>query len=636
MKISQPFTPLARRIALAWLLGVLVACTPSAGTNANPTQPAKAPVSIPVGSSATKGGGDDALVTIVEFSDFQCPFCGRVVPTLKQIAETYGAKARVVFKHNPLPFHKEAPYAAQAAWAAQQQGKFWEMHDVLFENMRELKPESIEQYAAKLGLDMARFKADVSSDAAKAAVQADMAMAAKLGARGTPHFFVNGKRLPGALPFDRFKEAIDAEVAAVEKLRAAGATPADAYDARVQANFEMPAPPQAPARPDDKAVYAIEPGSSYAKGGAEPLVTIIEFSEFECPFCSRVNPTIKQILDTYGDDVRVVFKHNPLPFHKNAKGAAKAALAAGAQGKFWEMHDVLFANQRALTAEQLTGYAQQLGLDMARFEADMASDALDKVVAADMAQAATFGALGTPNFFVNGRNLVGAQPFDNFKKLIDEELAKAKAALASGTPRAGVYKALTGKGLTKAAAPQGAPPEDDNKVYPVRVNPEDGVKGNPSAPVTIVEFSDFQCPFCTRVNPTIKQIFDTYGDKVRVVFKHNPLPFHKEAPLASEAALAAGAQGKFWEMHDALFANQRALQRADLDKYAAQLGLNLEQFAADLDSRKYKAQVDADLKHGAEIGVRGTPNFFINGKKLVGAQPFEAFKTKIDEALKGK
>jgi protein-disulfide isomerase len=195
---------------------------------------------------------------------------------------------------------------------------------------------------------------------------------------------------------------------------------------------------------------------------------------------------------------------------------------------------------------------------------------------------------------------------------------------------------LTSKGKTKAAAPQRRAPKEDNKVYDVKVGPKDGLKGNPKAPVTIVEFSDFQCPFCSRVNPTISKIMKTYGDQVRVVFKHNPLPFHKDAPLASEASLAAGAQGKFWEMHDLLFKNQRKLKRADLDAYATQLGLDIEKFKSDLDQHTFKAQVDADLAQARSLGVRGTPNFFINGKKLTGAQPYERFKAKIDEALKGK
>ena len=162
------------------------------------------------------------------------------------------------------------------------------------------------------------------------------------------------------------------------------------------------------------------------------------------------------------------------------------------------------------------------------------------------------------------------------------------------------------------------------------------VKGKKDAAITIVEFSEFQCPFCSRVNPTIAQIQKEYGDKVRVVFKHNPLSFHKDAPLAAEAALAAAAQGKGWEMHDLMFKNQRALKRPELEKYAAEIGLNIAKFKADLDAGKYKAQVAADQKLAGELKARGTPHFFINGRRLAGAQPYPAFKALIDETLEAK
>jgi protein-disulfide isomerase len=511
------------------------------------------------------------------------------------------------------------------------------MHDILFANQRKLKSADLEGYAQKLGLDMKRFKADMQSASYDKVIAADQALAARFGARGTPGFFINGRNLRGAQPFTNFKKIIDEEVKKAEALIAKGTPRKDVYRALTKRGKTKAAPPPQRKRPsaDDKTVYNIKPGKSYAKGGSEPLVTIIEFSEFQCPFCSRVIPTLKQIHKTYGDDVRVVFKHSPLSFHKDAQPASKAALAAGEQGKFWEMHDLLFANQRKLKTADLEGYAKQLGLNMTRFQGDMADARFDDRIKADQALGARFGARGTPNFFINGRNLRGAQPFPSFKRIIDEEIKKAKALIAKGTARKDVYAALTGKGKTKAAAPaRRAPPPEDKKVYTVKVGPNDAIKGNPKAAVTIVEFSDFQCPFCSRVNPTLSKLLKTYKDQVRVVFKHSPLAFHKDAPLASEAALAAGAQGKFWEMHDKLFANQRKLKRPDLERYGAQLGLDMKRFKADLDNRSFKAQVDADLAQARKIGVRGTPNFFINGRKLTGARPYEQFKAKVDQALK--
>jgi protein-disulfide isomerase len=162
------------------------------------------------------------------------------------------------------------------------------------------------------------------------------------------------------------------------------------------------------------------------------------------------------------------------------------------------------------------------------------------------------------------------------------------------------------------------------------------VKGPRNAPVQIVAFSDFQCPFCSRVNPTMEQIEKAYENKVAIYFKQYPLPFHDKAPLAAEAALAAHEQGKFWQMHDKLFGNQQALDRASLENYAQELGLDMAKFKSALDTGKFKDQVQKDLAQGSSAGVNGTPSFVINGKLLVGAQPFDEFKKMIDAELAKK
>jgi len=202
-------------------------------------------------------------------------------------------------------------------------------------------------------------------------------------------------------------------------------------------------------KPDPSATYKVAVGDAQAKGSADALVTIVEWSDFQCPYCGRVPPTLEQISEAYGPDVRVAFKHNPLGFHPRAKPAALAAEAAGRQGKFWEMHDKLFENQKALTDENFVAWAGELGLDAAQFKKDLSDPALSKKIDAQQKQGTTFGARGTPAFFINGRYLSGAQPFANFKKLIDEEKAKAEKLIAAGTPRAKVYEKVIAKGRTK-------------------------------------------------------------------------------------------------------------------------------------------------------------------------------------------
>ena len=170
--------------------------------------------------------------------------------------------------------------------------------------------------------------------------------------------------------------------------------------------------------------------------------------------------------------------------------------------------------------------------------------------------------------------------------------------------------------------------------YNVNIAADDPALGNVTAPVTIVEFSDFQCPFCQRVVPTIKRITQTYGDRVRVVWKDFPLTqIHPQAFKAAEAAQCAREQGKFWEYHDQLFANQRALEPEFLKKYAADTGLDASKFAGCLDSARFAERVQGGISAGSSLGVGSTPSLFINGRMLSGAQPYETFAAIIDEEL---
>ncbi|HEX5659644.1 MAG TPA: thioredoxin domain-containing protein [Polyangiales bacterium] len=158
--------------------------------------------------------------------------------------------------------------------------------------------------------------------------------------------------------------------------------------------------------------------------------------------------------------------------------------------------------------------------------------------------------------------------------------------------------------------------------------------GPADAKVTIVEFSDFQCPYCSRAAEATHKVKEKYGDKVRFVFRQFPLSFHKDAHTAAEASLAANAQGKFWEFHDKLFANQQKLDRASLEGYAKELGLNVDKFKKSLDSKEYVAAVDGELKMGEDVAVQGTPTMFLNGARIADPTNFEAISSQIDEALK--
>ncbi len=362
------------------------------------------------------------------------------------------------------------------------------------------------------------------------------------------------------------------------------------------------------------------------KGNPNAKVTIVEFSDYECPFCSRVEPTVKQILDAYPNDVRVAFINAPLPFHQNALPAAKAAVAAmklGGKDAYWKMHDKLFANQKALTMDNFKAFAAEIGIDAAAFEVAMNSSEVANYVAQGQKAAQDAGVNGTPSFSINGVQFVGAQPFDNFKRAIDAEIERANGLATQCN--------IAGDALYKQAVKKAPKPQSEMRAY---IDIENApVLGDANAPVTIIEFTDFQCPFCSRANNTIHELLDKNPGKAKLVFRSYPLPFHDKAQLAHQAAEAAKAQGKFWEYYDLLFANQQKLDRDSLIAFAKQIGLNEVKFIADMDSAAAATAVKNDLELGSKAGVNGTPHFLINGRVLSGAQPLDAFQSALNAEL---
>ncbi len=395
-------------------------------------------------------------------------------------------------------------------------------------------------------------------------------------------------------------------------------------DAHTQATAQQPSRP--PPR-SDTTVFRIPIDNSPVEGSPDALVTLVEFSDYQCPFCGRAHTTIQQLQKDYGTRLRVVMKEFPLGMHPMARPAAMAALAAGAQGKYWEMHDKLFANQRALDPASLEQYAREVGLDMARFKADLTNPTLAARIEKDTALGTSVGVTGTPAIFINARRMAGgASPIEVFKALIDEELAKAEGMVRSGIPASEVYARIIDKGQTPGVG--GGKP-----VRKVDAPADSPAFGPEFAKVTIVEWSDFQCPYCSRAAPTVEKLRENYGKDVRFVFRNLPLPMHPNARIAAQAAMAAHAQGKFWPMHDQLFANQAALDRESLERTAEKLGLDMARFRADIDSAEVKARIAADEAAASAAGVRATPSLYVNGRLYEGAPPWEAFKADIDREI---
>jgi protein-disulfide isomerase len=597
---------------------------------------------VPVSAADPSWGNANAPVTLVEFSDLQCPFCNRMNATLDQLRQNYGpTKLRIVWKNNPLPFHNHARPAAEVAMALYEKGGaswFWQFHNAVFQKGL-TGPEVIVDSFKFTGLSEQQVNALVARGSAARKVDDDLALGRQTGVQGTPASFINGVFLSGAQPYERFSAIIDEQLVAANQLVGKGVPLGQIY-ARLSTENKLKAPPAPPASPshpadDDKSVWRVPVGTSPARGNAAAPVTMIMFSDYQCPFCVRAAATVATLATDYGDKLRVVFKNNPLPFHPRAEPSAELALEARAQkgdAGFWKVNDLLWARSGKLEDQELEGIAAAAGLNVAAVTKAISTHKHKALIDQDADLADEVMAMGTPHFFINGVRVVGAQPLEKFKEVIDAQLAVAKAEIAKGTPAAKVYEALQKDAKTPP------PPEKKTLPAPTKDSPS---RGPATAKVTVQIIADFQCPFCKRVNPTLTELDAAYPGKLRFVWRNKPLPMHANAPLAAEAAMEAFAQkgsAGFWKMHDLMFANlgeqPDALERPSLERYAAAVGLDAGKFAAALDGHTHKAFVDAESKMADDAGITGTPGFVINGYFVSGAQPLSKFKKLVDRAFK--
>jgi protein-disulfide isomerase len=593
---------------------------------------------VPITSADPTWGSRTALATVVFFGDFQCPFTGRATRTIAALEEKYGPRdVRIVWKNYPLPFHPHAHEAAEAAEAVQMLGKndaFWKFYAAAFANQAELSPASYETWAAAAGVDIGSFKQLEAAHAGEAKVEADLALGKRLSVNGTPAFFINGVMLNGAQPVEKFVAVIDAEVEKAKAKIAAGTSPDRVYVAMAAENFQAhpPATESPVVKEDTTTVFKVPIGNAPVRGAATAKVTIVEFADFQCPFCKKAEDTLAKVRSTYGDRVRIVWRDEPLPFHPRALPAAELAREARAEKGttgFWTVHDALFASQPKLEDGDLEAIARSAGLDVAKVNLAIAKNLYRTSIDQDADLGEDLQASGTPHFFINGRRLVGAQPYEKFEALIDEELSHADDVLAKGTPRAALYDAMIKNGRT-------APPAETRYLANAANAPS---RGSPAAKVVIVEVGDFQCPFCKRAEDTLAEVVKLYPGALKVVWRDEPLPMHPQAQLAAEAAREAQRQQGsigFWKMHDKLFAGQTSpgLDRPALDGYARETGLDMAAFADALDNRTQRAVVDADHKAATDADISGLPTFVIGGYLMSGAQPASKFRKLIDRVLK--
>lgn len=434
-------------------------------------------IRVEVGPDMPSRGPANAPVTLVVFGDFQCPFTRRLMASIDALEALRPGQLRVVWRDQPLAFHEHAMDAAEVAREAFVQAGsdgFWRLSSIYLENQGELAAPNLETYAFHAGLVALRAREALRTHVHRAHVEADAAAGTTAGVTGTPTTFVNGRRIVGAQPLERFVAVVDEELGRAREHYAAG-VPEDRYYAMLMRGALAEAPPEptrAPDRtrrePDPSAIYAVPVTAEHpSRGPADALVTVVVFSDFQCPFCSRVVPTLERLQATYPADVRLVFRHAPLPFHDHAVPAALLSLAAfSARGSvgFWAMHDLLFENQRDLTRETLERLGAMAGLGAGEVRAALDEPdggPLHARIGADLALATALDARGTPSFFINGRLVRGAQPYEVFAAVVEEERARALSLIAAGAPRADVYaRAIAGGASAPVLLPEGveAPP----------------------------------------------------------------------------------------------------------------------------------------------------------------------------------
>lgn len=356
-----------------------------------------------------------------------------------------------------------------------------------------------------------------------------------------------------------------------------------------------------------------------SKGPENAQVTIVEFSDFHCPFCKTVNPAIDELMKNYAGKIRLVWRHYPLPFHLGADRTAMASECAHDQGKFWPYHDKLFATQgESRDDAALVKIAEEVGANKKQFQECLSSNKYKELVKADIAKGEASGVRGTPAFFFNGRLVTGARPYQSFA---DETDAAIDPSKRKPEPQ-------------QAPAAPPPPPPTNVQFTDLAGRPS---MGPDNAAITLVEFSDFHCPFCKRVEPTIDQLMKNYEGKIRKVWRHYPLPFHTGADHTHEASECAHEQGKFWPYHNLLISTQgESRDDAALTKIAEQAGVNTKKFQECLTSGKYKDLIRKEIAKGQEVGVNGTPAVFVNGQLVSGAQPYESFDAVVKAKLAQK
>ena len=365
-------------------------------------------------------------------------------------------------------------------------------------------------------------------------------------------------------------------------------------------------------------------------GASDAKVTLVELTDYDCPYCARAETTVQALRRSYGRDLRVVVAEAPLPMHEHADEVATFALVAAEAGVFEQAHARLFAEPGKHGADDLKALGATLGMGgFLRSQASVAR--AQKGLSKSRALARTLHVTGTPTFFVNGRVITGAQPVETFRAMIDEELVHAEELVASGVLPKDLYARIQDE-ARKNPAPVDVPEAPEDLFVP-GASGAGGLHlmGEKTAPHELVLFTDLECPFCARLDGQLRGFVAAHPD-VRVVLRQRPLPMHPNARMWAKASIASDAQGKLGVFMEKAFAERADKSIVGLDRVALAAGLDVARLHRDMESELTAETLRKDEALAEGLGVKGTPTSFIDGHKIVGAQPGATFDATLKSA----
>ncbi len=484
-------------------------------------------IKIEISETDAFKGPKDSKYVIVEFSDFQCPYCSRIAPVISGITQN-NKDVKVVFKHFPLSFHKMAKKAAYATYCANKQGKFWNLHDKIFANQKDLNDVNLKKWVTELKLDMKKYKECVSSPETKKAIEDSIKEGVKIGVKGTPSIFLNGVQVNATTP-DLMNEAIQNE-----KNKVVGKLTNDTVIATV--------------------------------GGKQ-----LKWSDF-------------------------------LKENRNFDALNKS----DKMKRDYELYAQLLSKE--LSKQMLETAAKEAGL---KNSDEYIKKIIDKIKEPEEKELKAL--------YEQFKSKLRGAPYEKIKPQLIKYSKQMKGQQA-------VQKKmgeLSDKYNVKVTMPLPVLPK-------FNINMENAaIMGKKDAKYTLVEFSDFQCPYCSKAAKFTEEILKKYPNKVKVVFKHFPLPFHKNAKSAAIAAECVRIQGKFREFYVKAFENQDKLTEENFIKWATELKLDTDKFKKCLKDPATANKIDKDLQEGQELGVQGTPTLFLDGKPYNTGHDIKSFSKLI-------